>query len=170
MLEEVFFKGQFIMKFLGEELKRINSEIVPGNDSDADELYEKFSIRPLKIFEDRMTITESYGYRDKNPFLQRQATRNSPYAVRCAVQEYRIPYEGDERLFRLTTSPFPFYPYGRLEEGCFVFRIMEEEQNFLNDIKYQMMLLRMCLEKTRASVDCFNEQLMERILTMTGKA
>ena len=165
MLEEVFFKGEFISKFLCDELDRISSALSSDlkNEDDIQETYRKLHIEPLEISEEDMTTQEFEGYRDRNPFLQRPATKNSPYAIKCKVVEYKIPYEGDRRLFRVTTSPFPFYPFGRLEEDHFVFRIMEEKMDFLNDIDYQMTLLRLCVDKCKAFVKCFNSDLMDKI-------
>ena len=172
MLEEIFFKGEFITKFLYDELERISSALSSElrDENGITEAYRRLHIEPLRISEENMTTEESEGYMDRNPFLQRPATKNSPYAIKCKVVEYKIPYVGDRRLFRLTTSPFPFYPFGRLENDHFVFRIKEEEMGFLNDIDYQMTLLRMCVEKCKAFVDCFNSDLMDRIKASAEQA
>jgi len=175
--EGLFFRGTFLMKFLADELIRARREIscsLPEmreryGDGLPDAVYLEYSIEPLSIREAEIQKREVIGYRDRNPFMIRPVSSKSPYAVACRVTEYRIPFEGDERLFDFTTQPFPFYPFGRLEEGMFVISSKEGEFFFTSDYEYNLGLLRRCVSITSAAVECYNSDLRAMIDEMIGE-
>lgn len=175
--EGLFFRGEYLMRFLAGELDRARFEITYHTMSEMQEhygndvqgsLYSKYVITPLTISEENIQSTETKGFRDRNPFLVRPASSSSSYAIACRVTEYRVPFEGDERLFRFTTCPFPFYPFGRLEDGNFVICVKDGEDHFLNDYDYQLALLKECVSISSAAVKCYNSDLKAMIEEMVG--
>jgi len=170
--EGLFFRGEFLMRFLAEELVRVRQEISCGSlsemqDQYGDEvsgiLYSKYHIDPICIREDGIQKNEVIGFRDRNPFMIRPVSRNDHNKVPCNVTEYKIPFDGDERLFNLTTCPLPFYPYGRLEDGSFVIRSKEGEELFISDYEYNLTLLKDCVKIISLAVECYNADLRTMI-------
>lgn len=149
------------MRYLAEELERISimfSEI--GLLSDVTSAYDKFMIHPITLRESDMSVNVTTGHRDSNEFLVRHDLRpNDRGAIPCAVIEYHIPFDGDGSLFDYTTSPMPFYPYGRIEGDCFIISVKDGERSYLSDYDHQLALLRENVLRTEVCVECFNDHL-----------
>ena len=165
--ESFFFKGTFLMKFLAEELGRVRNEIVSEiaehEDEDISEaVYSIHSIEPLTLHESETERHLTTGYRVSDPLFFIKYL-SEPECVKCRVMEYRIPFEGDERLFRFTTRALPFYPFGRLEDGAFIISVKEGEDLYLSDYRYNLCLLRDCVDITREAVRCYNADLKTMI-------
>ena len=165
--ESFFFKGTFLMKFLAEELGRarngIVSEIAEHEDDDISEtVYSKYSIEPIVLHEDEIEKSLTTGYRISDPLFFIKYLPD-PECVKCRVVEYRIPFEGDERLFRFTTHPLPYYPFGRLEDHAFIISVKEGEDFYISDYKYNLIVLRNCIEIVERAVRCYNSDLKAMI-------
>jgi len=165
--ESFFFKGTFLMKFLAEELGRARDDIVSemtehGDEDISETVYSAHSIEPLVIHEEGIEKCLTTGYRVSDPlFLLKYLP--DPECVECRVVEYRIPFEGDERLFRFTTHPLPYYPFGRLEDHTFVISVKEGEDLYISDYRYNLILLRNCIEIVERAVRCYNDDLKTMI-------
>ena len=175
--EGLQFRGTFIMKFLAGELDRARREIsghslsemrVRYGDDVSRIMYSRYCIKPLSLHEDSIQKNEIIGFRDRNPFTIRPLLSNDRNVIPCKVTEYKIPFEGDERLFNLTTRPLPFYPYGRVEDGSFVIRSKDGEELFISDYEYNLTLLKECLEVISLAVECYNNDLRTMIDEMMG--
>ena len=165
---ELFFRGTYIMRYLADRLFRATMAIleIPPTEmagSIKDDVYEAYSLKPLIIHEDRIETRLTTGYRDSNPFMSRPVTADSYYAVKCKVTEYLVPFEGDKHLFGFTTSPFPFYPYGKIDGDNFVISMKDGQEDFNHDLEYQLVLLRVHTKECKAAVDCFNGDLKKMI-------
>ena len=165
---ELFFRGTYIMRYLADRLLRATMALLSVNPADIDsdikkDVYEAYLLHPLEMHEDQIKIRFTTGYRDKNPFLTRPAKEDSPYAIKCRVTEFMVPFDGDRHLFGLTTGPMPFYPYGKVDGDNFIISVKDGEEHFLNDPGYQLSLLRMCLKASKAAVECYNEELRKMI-------
>lgn len=169
----LYFHGRFLMKYLAEELLKVYSmlsedDALHESDEDAISIYERFMISPLVLREMKMSVNITMGYRDSNEFLVRHdLNEDDSDAIPCIVIEYRIPFDGHEPLFDFTTSPLPFYPYGRVEDGCFIISVKDGERSFLSDYDYQLALLRENVNRTFVCVGYYNEGLREIINTLS---
>jgi len=165
--ESFFFKGAFLMKFLTDELARARNEMEGmddlGNEDTCDEIYSKYRIEPLVLHESMAKKNLTTGYRFVDPLFLSRYLSNGADRVKCRVIEYRIPFEGDERLFRFTTRPVPFYPFGRLEDGAFVISEKEGEDLYLSDYRYNVFLLNECMNSSAEAVKYYNSYLKSMI-------
>ena len=166
--DELFFRGTHLVRYLADRLFKATTALlsVPLEDFSEtikDDVYEAYSLKALVMHENNIEERVTTGYRDSNPFLARPARPDSYYAVKCKVTEYLVPFEGDLHLFGFTTGLYPFYPYGRLEDNCFVISMKEGEENFHHDLECQLVLLRLHLKECEAAVKCFNSDLRKMI-------
>ena len=165
--ESFFFKGAFLMKFLSDELARARSEREKmddlGNEGTDDVIFSKYSIEPLVLHENQAVKNITTGYRIVDPLFLTKHSSNGADLVKCRVIEHRIPFEGDKRLFEFTTRPFPFYPFGRLEDGVFVITEKEGEELFISNYRYNLVLLKDCLSISTEAVKCYNSYLKAMI-------
>jgi len=165
--ESFFFKGAFLMKFLNDELIRARNEMENmgdlGNENACDEIYSKYRIEPLVLHESLARKNLTTGYRFVDPLFLSRYLSNGADRVKCRVIEYRIPFEGDKRLFGFTTRPLPFYPFGRLEDGAFVISEKEGEDLYLSDYRYNIFLLKECMSLSTDAVRYYNSNLKSMI-------
>ncbi|MDR0334301.1 MAG: hypothetical protein LBH69_00220 [Methanomassiliicoccaceae archaeon] len=165
------FKGEYLVRFLVKELRRAREEALrsamhgDGNDV-FDGIYSKYEIIPLTIREDAIRRSETTGY--FTDIFSRYAGVSSERTA-CGITEFRIPFEGDERLFGYTTHPLPFNPYGRVEDGSFIISVKEGDQSHLSDYDYNLSRLRECVGRVRDSVTVYNADLRDIITTFAGK-
>jgi hypothetical protein len=160
--ESLFFRGTFLMKFLADELERAHNEIVnemTDTKDERDALYLKYCIEPIVLREDELKKELTVGQRIVDPMYLVKPISDDADRMDCRVMEYRIPFEGDERLFRFTTRPLPYYPFGRLDDGVFVISVKEGEELYLSDYEYNLTLLRDCVEIIAGAVSCYNSDL-----------
>ncbi|MDR0777836.1 MAG: hypothetical protein LBE48_00130 [Methanomassiliicoccaceae archaeon] len=167
--DSLHFKGEFLMKFLSKELLRARDEAFASalrrdvaNDA-GNKIYSKYRIEPIVLFENGIQKSEAAGYM-VDPYIKRNSPDENFHKIACNVTEYRIPFEGDERLFRYTTNPYPFYPYGRLEGEMFVISVREGDETYLSDYDYNLNLLRSCVERVSKAVRCYNTDLRETMI------
>ena len=165
--ESLFFRGTFLMKFLAEELDRARREISEIEECNCDAIYSKYSIEPLVLHEDEIRKDLTTGYRVSDPMFLIRHLEDLEY-TKCRVVEYRIPFDGDERLFMFTTRALPYYPFGRLEDNAFVISVKEGEELYISDYEYNLTLLKDCLEIIAEAVKCYNSDLKAIITELTG--
>jgi len=165
--ESFFFKGVFLTKFLAGELARARSEMEGmddlGSEGACDVIYLKYSIEPLVLHEEQAEKNLTTGYRIVDPLFRSKHLPDVANTVKCRVIEHWIPFEGDERLFGFTTRPLPFYPFGRLEDGAFVISEKEDEDLYISNYQYNLILLRDCLKMSAETVRCYNSDLRTMI-------
>jgi hypothetical protein len=164
-MDSLHFKGEFLMKFLAKELFRARDEAFASalrRDDAGDKIYSKYRIEPIVLHERGIQKSEATGYM-VDPY-KRSSSDERFYRTVCNITEYRIPFEGDERLFRYTTNPYPFYPYGRLEDETFVISVREGDETYLSDYDYNLNLLRGCVERVSKAVRCYNADLKETMI------
>jgi len=161
--ERLQFKGRFLIKFLAEELYRAREEALRsamhGNRGDAfDDIYSRYEIIPLTIREDAIERIETAGHfiDPYTSFPDREPERTA-----CSVTEFRIPFEGDERLFDYTTHPMPYNPYGRIENGSFVISVKDGDESHLSDFNYNLNRLKDCIERVTNFVNVYNGDLRD---------
>jgi len=167
MSEGLQFKGKYLVRFLAEELQRAREEVlrhsVRGDRSDAfDDVYSKYEIIPLTIHEDAIQKSETTGY-FIDPYTIRSFSDEPPQRNACSVTEYRIPFDGDERLFNYTTHPMPYNPYGRVENGSFIISVKDGDESHLSDYNYNLNRLKDCIERATDSVRIYNGDLKDVI-------
>jgi len=173
--ECVQFNGRFLMKFLAEELFRAREEALRyamrgGDDETFDSIYDKFMIIPLEIHEEAIQRNETVGH-FTDPYARRSSSDECDARIECSVTEFKIPFEGDERLFNYTTHPMPYNPYGRVEEGSFIISVKEGDETHRSDYTYNLNRLRDCVERVKDSVELYNSDLREIIsLFIAGRA
>jgi len=163
--ERLQFKGRFLMKFLAEELHRAREEAfrsaMHGDRGDVFEsIYSKYEIIPLTIHEDAIQRSETSGY-FTDPYKTASSSGEDVMRTPCSVTEFRIPFEGDERLFDFTTHPMPFNPYGRVEDGMFIISVKDGDESHTSDLRYNLNRLRDCIGRVAESVNVYNGNLRE---------
>jgi hypothetical protein len=170
--ECVQFNGRFLMKFLAEELMRARDEAISsavrGKISDTvDLLYSKYEIVPLTIHEDSIQTCETTGH-FTDPY-ERSLSEGYGKVTECNVTEFRIPFDGDERLFGYTTHPMPYSPYGRVEEHMFIISVKEGDQSHRSDYVYNFNRLKDCVRRVKNSVEVYNSDLKDIITVFAAK-
>jgi len=140
-----------------------------GDRSDIPEkIYSKYEIIPLTIREDAIQRNETTGF-FIDPYVITSSFDGSPQRTACTVTEFRIPFEGDERLFNYTTHPMPYNPYGRVEGGSFIISVKEGDESHLSDFSYNLNRLKDCLERVTDSVSLYNADLKDIIAVFAPK-
>ena len=165
--ESFFFKGAFLMKYLSDELDRARNEMEKlnelGNEGAGDLIFLKYCIKPLVLHENRAVKNITTGYRVADPMYLTKPVSGEEDVVKCRVIEHKIPFDGDKRLFEFTTRPYPFYPFGRLEDGMFVITEKEGEDLYISNYRYNLVLLKDCLKISTEAVKCYNSHIKEMI-------